>query len=75
MSTSVTIITGTVPFAGGVFPSGTGFIVLADVECIGTETALDNCPSGDGSSCRHSEDAGVRCLGKVSDPFSSLLKD
>ena len=74
MSTSVTIITGAVAFAGGVFPSGTGFIVLADVECDGTESALHNCSSGDRIRCSHSEDAGVRCLGKISDPFSSLLK-
>ena len=65
MSISVTIITGAVAFVGAAFGQGSGlYIVLADVGCDGTETALDQCPSDYPSSCSHSEDVGVRCLGK-----------
>ena len=68
-------ITGAVAFSGAAFGQGTGHIVLADVECSGTESKLNMCTSGDPSDCRHSEDAGVRCIGKGSGPFVCLLKD
>ena len=46
------------------FGQGTGRIVLADVQCSGSETQLINCRHGTVSSnCDHSDDAGVRCEG------------
>ena len=64
MSTSVTTITGAVAFVGATFRPGSGAIFLADVECNGTERSLDECSSSDANDCSHSEDAGVRCIGK-----------
>ena len=75
MSTIVTTITGAVAFGGAAFGEGSGEIFLADVDCKGTESSLDKCPSSDTDSCSHSEDAGVRCIGKMSDPFVSLLEN
>ena len=73
---SVTTITGAVAFVGAAFGQGSDEIVLDDVNCNGTESSLDKCLSSDSHNCRHSEDAGVRCIiGKMSDPFSSLLKN
>ena len=60
----------TVPPSGGVavFPPvfGSDFgreILLDDVQCNGTEEALDDCPAttGDQHDCSHEEDAGVQC--------------
>ncbi len=43
---------------------GIGDILLDDVECVGTETAIADCPNaGWGmNNCAHSEDAGVICV-------------
>ena len=47
------------------FGSGIGGIFLSNVGCRGTESTLLSCTnSGIGvHSCRHTSDAGVRCLG------------
>ncbi len=45
------------------FTVGNGQILLDDVNCVGNETRLVDCPArplGD-HNCSHSEDAGVRC--------------
>ena len=44
-------------------PPGPGQIWLDDVECLGTETRLIDCPSNSLGvhNCGHFEDAGVRC--------------
>ena len=54
------------------FGSGRGGIFLDYVGCRGTESTLLSCShSGVGvHNCRHTSDAGVRCLGKV---FSSFV--
>ena len=46
------------------FGQGSDLIVLADVECSGTEPSLDRCPSADTIGCSHSLDVGVRCVPK-----------
>ena len=49
------------------FGRGTGEIWLSDVECTGEEERLEECGhSGWGvHRCRHSEDAGIVCNGKL----------
>ena len=50
---------------GSSFGAGSGRIYLDDVQCVGNETRLTDCPSRGYLSlgCRHSEDAGVICRG------------
>ena len=54
-------------FTGGIarsrafYGQGEGVIVLDDVQCVGTETRLTDCPSISNHNCAHSEDAGVTC--------------
>ena len=49
------------------FGRGTGTIWLDNVECVGTEGILTQCPANafGRHNCDHSEDAGVRCLSKL----------
>ena len=50
------------------YGQGTGPIILDDVQCLGTETRLVDCPANALTihNCVHSEDAGVQCqFGKV----------
>ena len=44
-------------------PDGTGQIWLDDVNCLGTETRLIDCPANPLGiqNCAHNEDAGVSC--------------
>lgn len=46
------------------FGQGSGPILLGNVGCTGFESDIANCSNDDGSSCTHSNDAGVRCLSK-----------
>ncbi|XP_061876067.1 scavenger receptor cysteine-rich type 1 protein M130-like [Colius striatus] len=55
------------------FGEGTGPIWLEQVECRGTEAALQHCWAwpGDRGLCRHKEDAAVRCAGPTRGRVSS----
>ena len=53
----------------GHFGIGGGPINLDEVNCIGTEERLINCPFDPSHDCTHSEDAGVVCPPR---PSSSL---
>ena len=44
------------------FGQGAGPIFLDDVGCVGTESSLLDCSAITQHNCRHSEDAGVRCV-------------
>ena len=64
----VTLIpTDAVAFGNGHFGSGTGTIYFDEVGCTGSETNLTDCTRSSSVSCfhGHSEDAGVRCQGKI----------
>ena len=55
---------GATAFSNAAFGRGSGPILLDDVNCVGTESRLANCPAdaiGD-HNCVHNEDAGVRCM-------------
>lgn len=51
-----------------IYGRGSGDILLDDLDCIGTEDSLLECPANvrnmDNHDCTHFEDAGVRCGGK-----------
>ena len=47
------------------FGEGTGPIELDDVECVGDESRLLDCPASSCSNCDHTEDASVICTRKV----------
>ncbi|XP_035663840.1 neurotrypsin-like [Branchiostoma floridae] len=59
---------GGVATAGGDFGEGTGNIWLQNVNCIGAESSLGDCPiqSWGSQDCSHRQDAGVVCTGEVS---------
>lgn len=52
---------GAIAILSARFGQGTGPILLNNVQCIGNETILADCPSSVVSGCYHNEDAGVRC--------------
>ena len=58
---------GAVPIYSG-FTNGEGQIWLDNVQCVGTEFRLIDCPANELGShdCGHFEDAGVRCQGTAS---------
>lgn len=54
------------------FGRGSGPILLDDVQCSGTEAALELCPHAGWltHNCGHGEDTGVICSGKLLSIFS-----
>ena len=45
------------------YGAGTGAIVFDDLNCVGTEDSLFDCPGAGGThNCDHSLDAGAICL-------------
>ncbi|XP_019856574.1 PREDICTED: deleted in malignant brain tumors 1 protein-like isoform X12 [Amphimedon queenslandica] len=54
--------TGAVAYNSAKFDSGTGPIYYTSVGCSGSETTISACSKSSGSSCSHSQDAGVRCF-------------
>ena len=57
------ICLGALAFSNAFFGSGSGPILLDDVNCNGTENSLLNCGYTSNHNCHHSEDVGVRCKG------------
>ena len=49
------------------FGNGTGNVLLANLDCRGSERNLMECQMRVGNRCGHEEDAGVRCGGKQSE--------
>ena len=52
------------------FGQGTGPILLDNVQCLGSENRLFDCPANPvgTNDCSHFEDAGVRCLESSATP-------
>ena len=63
---SITVSIGAQAYSYAYFGRGTGPILISYLRCTGLETHLVNC-SHSTPYCSHSEDAGVRCLGRVID--------
>lgn len=57
---------GATPLYDGDVPDGSGPISMDDVECVGTETRLIDCPASAYGvyDCDHSEDVGLTCLSR-----------
>ena len=55
------ISTDATPRLAAYFGQGSGSILRQYLSCAGTESRLVDCPNS-GSTCYHSEDAGVTCL-------------
>ena len=58
---------GAIAFSGAHFGAGNGPIYLDNVGCSGSENNLTNCFYSSNVTCAngHSQDAGVRCQGKL----------
>ena len=48
-------------FSSGKFGRGSGAIHLDDVQCVGSESMLMQCPHTSMDNCAHFEDVGLRC--------------
>ena len=61
------IFSGAIAFSGAHFGAGNGPIYLDNVDCSGSENNLTNCDYTYNVICAndHSQDAGVRCQGKL----------
>jgi len=59
---------------GDFFPRGQGVIAMDNVNCTGKEVRLMNCSFNgwNNHDCRHSEDAGVECRGRLKNKIFSV---
>ena len=61
------------------FGQGSGSIWLDDLRCLGSEDELGDCYNPNGcwgcQNCRHSEDAGVRCIGEYWNWMDTLMSE
>ena len=58
---------GAFSLIGSFVVDGTGLIVLDNLVCTGSESRLIDCPHsglGNHHNCDHSQDVGVRCIGR-----------
>ena len=67
MNAQIFLTTGAIAYTNAYFGRGTGGIFLDNVGCSGSESTLLSCynPGIGYHNCRHSDDAGVRCLGNA----------
>ena len=57
---------GVIALSRALFGEGSGPIHLDDIECVGTESSLTECPRlGTTPNCQHSEDASIICLSEL----------
>ena len=59
------LLAGALAFTRAYFSQGTGPIQLDNVACTGNEPTILQCNHLTVDNCGHSEDAGVRCRGKI----------
>ena len=59
------LVQGSIPVDGAFFGSGSGQILLDELQCSGSEASLLECDHSPlyTHDCDHSEDSGVRCQG------------
>ena len=62
ISSIIIIITETVALQRAFFGSGSGSILMDDVECTGSELTLTQCTYLSSHNCGHYEDASVQCI-------------
>ena len=64
-----------IAYSNAFYGQGTGPILMDNVACTGSESALINCNFDNNTGdCRHSEDAGVRCYSPPSTGESVVYK-
>ena len=59
------VTTGALYFYNAYFSQGTGPIQLDNIQCTGNEQTILQCSHSTIDNCGHSQDAGIRCRGKI----------